>query len=67
MHPRHSVIIITYNQEHLIKRALDSVVCQKDYLYEIIISDDCSTDYTWKVVLEYQRKYPSLLKPYRNK
>jgi glycosyltransferase involved in cell wall biosynthesis len=64
--PKHTVIIITYNQQELISRALESLVCQEEYLYEIVVSDDCSTDKTWEVILEYQRKYPGLIKPYRN-
>jgi len=66
IHPKHSVIIITYNQENLIGRALESVLCQKEYLYEIVVCDDCSTDNNWEVILEYHRKYPELIKPYRN-
>lgn len=66
MKPRHSIIIITYNQENLISRALDSLLCQKEFIYEIIVADDCSPDNTWKVIQEFQQKYPGLIKPYRN-
>ncbi len=65
--PRYTVIIITYNQEHLIQRALDSVLCQNEQLYEIVVSDDCSTDGTWEAVKAYSDKYPHIIKPYRNK
>lgn len=65
--PKISVIVITYNQEKLICRALDSLICQKDYLFEIIVSDDCSKDNTWNVIKEYQQSHPSLIKPFRNK
>lgn len=64
--PRHSVIIITYNQEYLISRALDSLLCQNEFIYEIVIADDCSPDNTWEVLLDYQKKHPGLIKPYRN-
>ena len=64
--PKISVVIITYNQEVLIKRALDSVLCQKEYVYEIVVCDDCSTDRNWEVILEYQAKYSELIKPHRN-
>jgi glycosyltransferase involved in cell wall biosynthesis len=66
MHPRHSVIIITYNQEKLIGRALDSVLSQKEHLFEIVVCDDCSTDKNWEVIQDYHRKYPDLIKPYCN-
>lgn len=64
--PRISVMIITYNQEELIGRALDSLISQKEYIYEICINDDCSKDNTWKVLQEYARKYPDLVKPIEN-
>lgn len=62
-----NVLIICYKQEHLISRALESVLCQKDWgLKNIIIQDDCSPDGTWDVLQEYARKYPDIIKPYRN-
>jgi len=64
--PKYSVIIITYNQEHLIGRALESILCQKEYLYEIVVSDDCSTDKTWEVIQSYKQQYPAIIKPFRN-
>jgi len=64
--PKISVVVITYNQEDIISRALDSILCQKGYVFEIIICDDCSTDRNWEVILEYQSKYPDLIKPHRN-
>ena len=64
--PKISVRIITYNQENLIGRAIDSLLRQKEFIYEIIISDDCSTDRTWLVIQDYFKKYPKLIKPYRN-
>ncbi|MCK9217793.1 MAG: glycosyltransferase [Firmicutes bacterium] len=65
MIPKISVAIITYNQEHLIGRALDSVLKQKEYIYEIIISDDCSTDNNWQVIMDYYYRYSDLIKPFR--
>lgn len=64
--PKISVLIISYKQEELIKRALDSLLAQKDYLYEICVSDDCSPDKTWEVLQEYDRQYPGLFKLNRN-
>ena len=62
-----NVLVITYKQENLIGRALDSVLCQKDWgLKHIIVQDDCSPDGTWDVVLEYKKKYPDIIVPYRN-
>lgn len=62
-----NVLIICYKQEHLISRALDSVLCQKEWgLKNIIIQDDCSPDGTWEILLDYALKYPDIVKPFRN-
>lgn len=64
--PRISVRIITYKQEELIKRAINSLLAQKDYIYEICVSDDCSPDRTWEVLQKYAKEYPDLFKLHRN-
>ena len=64
--PKISVLIICYKQEDLIKRAINSLLAQKDYIYEICVSDDCSPDKTWDVLQEYDNKYPGLFKLHRN-
>lgn len=66
MQIKHSVIIITYNQEKLIGRAIDSLLLQRDYVFEIIVADDCSTDNNWEVIKSYQTRFPNLIKAYRN-
>jgi len=63
---RHSIIMITYNQENLLSLALDSIFTQSSLPYEVIIGDDCSTDSTWDVVEEYYKKYPKIIKPIKN-
>lgn len=45
-----SVVIPVHNREHLIGRAVESVVCQTLAVDEIIIVDDASTDRTVEVV-----------------
>lgn len=64
--PRISVRMITYNQERLIKRAIESLLNQREYIYEICISDDCSPDHTWDVLQDYSKKYPGIFKLNRN-
>lgn len=64
--PKISVLMICYKQEELIKRAINSLLVQKDYIYEICVSDDCSPDGTWKILQEYDRLYPGLFKLHRN-
>lgn len=61
--PLVSVCIITYNHENYIRKALDSVFVQKvNFQWEVIIADDCSTDNTRQIILEYKNKYPGLVK-----
>lgn len=58
-----SVIVLTYNHENYICQALDSILMQDvDFRYEILIGDDSSTDATPKILLEYQLKYPEIIK-----
>ena len=62
--PLVSVILIAYNEEKLIKQALDSVLSQKtDFKFEIICHDDASSDKTPEIILEYQKKYPDIIVP----
>ncbi|MCH5227132.1 MAG: glycosyltransferase [Muribaculaceae bacterium] len=61
-----SIILLTYNQETSIKKALDSILMQKfNGPYEIIIGDDCSTDSTGEICKEYAARYPDIIKYYR--
>lgn len=62
-----TVLLITYNQEDVIRRALDSILSQKYWgLYQIIIGDDCSKDKTFDILLDYKERYPDIIRPYRN-
>lgn len=64
--PRISVLIITYNQEDVISRAIDSLLTQRDYIFEICVSDDCSKDKTWEILQDYSIQYPGLFVLNRN-
>ncbi len=62
-----SVAVITYNQEKYISQTLDSILQQKhNYPYEIIIGEDCSSDGTRKIIEDYVKKYPDIIKPLYN-
>lgn len=53
-----SVMVISHNQSHLIRRCLESILAQQiSAPWEIVISDDASTDGTWDVIQEYVLKY----------
>ena len=57
-----SIIIVTYNQEQTIRKTLDSILSQQtEYSYELIIGDDCSTDSTNSICLEYAKKYSCII------
>lgn len=66
--PLLSAHLITYNNEKHISATIQSIVNQKvDFEYEIVISDDCSTDTTFNILEDYKEKYPNLIKLKRNK
>lgn len=60
-----TVWLSTYNQEPYVAQALDSILMQKtDFPFEIIAADDCSTDRTQEIILDYQKRYPDMIIPY---
>lgn len=61
-----SVVLCTYNGERFLREQLDSVLSQTLMPDEIVVSDDCSYDNTWSILLNYKQKHPSLFKLYRN-
>ena len=59
-----SIVTATYNHAPYITQALDSFLRQKtNFLYEIIIHDDASTDGTTEIVRKYAEKYPNIIHP----
>lgn len=59
-----SVLCCTYNQEAFLSRTLDSILSQKtEFPYEVIVSDDGSTDTTPEIIARYQKKYPDRIVP----
>jgi glycosyltransferase involved in cell wall biosynthesis len=58
-----SVRLITYNHAPYIAQAIDSILSQRtSHPYEVIIGEDCSTDGTREIALEYQARYPDLVR-----
>lgn len=64
---RHSILVISYNQEAFIKETIESILCQREFIFEIIIVDDKSSDSTYNHILDYKKKYPKLIKAFQNK
>jgi len=55
--------MITYNHEKYIAEAIESVVSQKTtFPFELVIGEDCSTDNTRAICIEYQKKYPDIIR-----
>lgn len=53
-----SVIVISHNQRDELRRCLDSILAMNlSFPYEIIVSDDRSTDGTFELALTYKQKY----------
>ena len=57
-YPKVSIVVPTYNRADYLKECLDSIIKQDYPNLEIIVSDDNSTDNTFEVVKNFQRKYP---------
>ena len=59
--PKLSIGIPVYNGEKFIKKCLDSLLHQTFSDFEIIISDDASTDLTFKICEEYKKQDKRIL------
>ncbi|MGM9803255.1 MAG: glycosyltransferase [Muribaculaceae bacterium] len=58
-----SVIVLTYNQSKYLNDALQSIIHQRvNFNYEIVVGDDCSTNSTTQLLLQWQQKYPDIIK-----
>lgn len=49
-----SIVMACYNGEKTIARAIESIISQSDYGYELILVDDCSTDSTPDILEGYR-------------
>ncbi len=62
--PLVSISCITYNHAPYIRQCLDGFVMQKtNFPFEILIHDDASDDGTSDVIREFEKAYPSVIKP----
>jgi glycosyltransferase involved in cell wall biosynthesis len=61
--PLVSVWMTTYNHEPYIARAIEGVLMQEtDFPVELVIGEDCSTDRTREIVMEYQKRRPDVIR-----
>jgi len=59
-----TVIMMTYNHQNYIKKAIESILSQSIIeICDIVIHDDASTDSTPEIINNYYEMYPELIKP----
>ncbi len=59
-----SIICCAYNQEQYIEDALKGFMMQKtNFAFEVLVSDDASTDHTAEIIRKYEQQYPEIIKP----
>lgn len=51
-----------YNGNGFLRLAIESILDQTYKPFELIIVDDASTDNSWQVISEYQKKHPTIIK-----
>ncbi len=55
-----TIIVPVYNAETLIGRCLESILAQTSQNYELLVVDDGSTDTTYSIIKEYEKKYSQM-------
>ena len=61
--PKVSILLITYNQEMYIGEAIRSAVEQNYDNLQVVVADDCSTDRTSEIVMDFASRYPERVIP----
>ncbi len=51
--PLFTIATITYNSSQWVRQTIESILCSTFTDFELLISDDCSTDNTWEIVKDY--------------
>lgn len=65
--PLVSICTTAYNRSKYIAQAIDSFLMQKtNFNFEIVISDNCSTDNTVEIVEAYIEKYPDKIRLFKS-
>jgi len=58
-----TILCVTYNHDKYIRQALNGFVKQiTNFKYQILISDDASTDNTQRIIKEFSNRYPKIIK-----
>ena len=60
-----SVVCTAYNHGAFIRDALEGFVSQRtSFPFEVLVSDDASTDDTAAIIRDYAARYPALIRPF---
>lgn len=60
-----SILCTAYNHEKYIADALEGFVTQQtDFPFEVLVSDDASTDKTADIIRDYAERYPDIIRPF---
>jgi glycosyltransferase involved in cell wall biosynthesis len=58
-----SILMIAYNVAPYIGEAIESVLMQEvDFRYQLVIAEDCSTDSTRDILINYAARYPDRIR-----
>jgi glycosyltransferase involved in cell wall biosynthesis len=61
--PKVSVVLLTYNHAKWITQAVESVLMQEtNFDYEVTIVEDCSTDGTREMVIDFRERFPERIR-----
>ena len=64
--PKLSIIVPIYNSSKYLYKCINSLLSQTLNNIEIILVDDCSTDNSLNIIINYQKLYPEKIKVLRN-
>lgn len=63
--PLVSIVCPAYNQQAYIAQTLEGFLMQQTtFAFEILINDDASTDDTARIIADYAKRYPALIRPF---
>lgn len=62
-----SIVCTVYNKAAWLEQTIDSFLSQEtDFLFDIFLIDDCSTDYSREIIKDYATRYPERIHAYFN-
>ncbi len=62
--PLVTVCCLAYNLKEYVTKALEGILMQRtNFVFEIIVHDDASTDGTTEIIKNYVEKYPKIIRP----